>query len=529
MEKAFGIDLGTTYSCIAYIDEFRMPIISKNKEGHTVTPSVVYFESADNIIVGQVAKDCAKLDPHKVVQAVKRHMGKSGFAYEHEGELIGPEEISSLILKKVAQDAEALLGTEVKNVVITCPAYFGISAKEATRKAGELAGLNVLSIVDEPVAAAIAYGYTTGSDDGNKVVLVYDLGGGTFDVTMIELTEEDGKKVVNVIATGGDNNLGGKNWDDALISHICEEFAQEAKIDVDSLYDDAEFMQDLIKRAEDAKIGLSQRESVKFPVIFGTHTAKLEITREKFEEITEDLLLRTIEYTRNMLDEAAKKGYDHFHEMLMVGGSTKMPQVSKALEQEFPHVTISTYDPDEAVAKGAALFAEVVNYHIRPVPPVPPGFEDKGRIGPPKIEVKPVCSKSYGVKAVDMSDNVEKIFNLITKNTNVPASVTNRFGTKVDNQTEALIVVLENDWNEDKVPLEYGKEIGQVALALPSGLPSNSPIEITYTITLEGILDVKGLDLTGYKDCHATIVVNDCISEEEFKKAQGRGLTKVVD
>jgi len=250
-KRIFGIDLGTTYSSIAYVDEYGKAVIIPNAENERVTPSVVFFDD-DSIVIGDVAKESSKLYPNEVVSFVKRSMGEPNFIFLHNSEEYRAEEISAYVLKKLAQDAEQYLGEKVTEVVITCPAYFGINEREATRKAGEIAGFNVRHIINEPTAAAIAYGSLDSSED--RIVLVYDLGGGTFDVTMIDIRKDS----VEVICTGGDNNLGGKDWDDRLVAHMVELFQSETGTDEDIL-DDPETWQDHQLSAEKAKKILSQR------------------------------------------------------------------------------------------------------------------------------------------------------------------------------------------------------------------------------------------------------------------------------
>ena len=347
MTKIWGIDLGTTYSCIAYVDEHGKPVVVKNNEGDLITPSVVYFEN-NNVTVGKVAKASAVLYPDAVVSFVKRQMGNPNYLFEYDGQTYRAETISSFILKKLVADAEQQSGEKITEVVITCPAYFGINEREATKKAGELAGLKVHSILAEPTAAAIAWGKAH-SDE--QVVLVYDLGGGTFDITMINVSHA----AIEVIVTGGDHHLGGKDWDDILIDYFITQYHQQTG-ETDDLREDADTYSALVDLAESSKKLLTAKE--KAPVVFVSPSGKrvkIELTREKFEELTASLLERTVQLTHDMLQEAKKKGHTTFSEILLVGGSTRMPQVAERLRREF-NVSISSFDPDEAVAKGAALF-----------------------------------------------------------------------------------------------------------------------------------------------------------------------------
>ncbi len=347
INKIFGIDLGTTYSSIAYVDEYGKPVIIPNAENQRITPSVVFFDGSE-IVVGDVAKESAKLYPNEVVSFIKRSMGEANFLYEYDGKPYRPEEISSFILRKVAQDAEQTIGEKVQDVVITCPAYFGINEREATRKAGEIAGFNVRQIINEPTAAAIAYG--TVQETENRVVLVYDLGGGTFDITMIDIQESS----IDVICTGGDHNLGGKDWDDRIVAFLVQEFQRQTQSE-DDILEDPDTWQDLQLSSEKSKKILSQRDKTPISITHGGDRVKVELSRDKFLEITEDLLERTIALANEMLKEAKIKGYEHFDEIIMVGGSTRMPQIPDRIRQEFG-MEPRMFDPDEAVAKGAAIY-----------------------------------------------------------------------------------------------------------------------------------------------------------------------------
>ena len=317
MEQVFGIDLGTTYSCIAQVDEYGKPVVLANFENERTTPSVVFFEDDGSVIVGNEAKNMLKTDPQKVVSFIKRNMGDPNFLFIHNETQYKPEEISSFILKKLVKDASEKVGFEIKDVVITCPAYFGINEREATKIAGEIAGLNVKSIINEPTAAALTYGIDQVQD---QTVLVYDLGGGTFDITMIQVKPQ----AIDVVVTGGNHDLGGKNWDNALMSYFADKFKEETGIE-DDIFSSPETSGDLQINAESAKKTLSQRDKTKVNVLFGTDRVTVEITKEKFNEITKDLAESTIMLTNQMLEDANKKGFTTFDKILLVGGSTRMP------------------------------------------------------------------------------------------------------------------------------------------------------------------------------------------------------------
>ncbi|MBA4369567.1 MAG: Hsp70 family protein, partial [Desulfobacterium sp.] len=306
IKKIFGLDLGTAYSSIAYVDENGKPHIIPNSDNQRVTPSVIFFDQGE-IIVGDVAKENAKLYPDDVISFVKRAMGEPDFLFEHDGNTYRPEEISSYIIKKVVQDAEQTLGEKITDIVVTCPAYFGINEREATQRAGEIAGYIVRQIINEPTAAAIAYGSI--QTDERRVVLVYDLGGGTFDVTLIDITPES----IEVVCTGGDHNLGGKDWDDCIVNNMAQEFQKATNTDKDIL-EDPDTCQDLLLTAEKAKKILGQRKKTPIVITHGGERVKVELSREKFEQLTEALLERTITFTQEMLQKAREKGYDKFDE-----------------------------------------------------------------------------------------------------------------------------------------------------------------------------------------------------------------------
>lgn len=310
----FGIDLGTTYSCIAYVDETGRATVVDNSEGTNTTPSVVNFASPTQVVVGQVAKENAVIDPQNTVALVKTLMGKSNFAINYNGEDLSPEVVSSYILRKVTGDAAKQLGTEVKDVVITCPAYFGTEERNATKNAGIIAGLNVIEIISEPTAAALYYGCTKSQED--KTILVYDLGGGTFDVTVMHI----GGGKIEVVCSDGNHQLGGKDWDTEVMNYLASQFCAETGFDGDF---DEYAQQDLRLKAEKAKQQLSSREEVPVMLDAAGLRARISISRATFDEITQALLNESIEKTDAAIAVAKEKGFD-IDEILLVGGSTRI-------------------------------------------------------------------------------------------------------------------------------------------------------------------------------------------------------------
>ncbi len=520
LKRVYGIDLGTTYSAIAYVDEHGKPVIVPNQESERITPSVVLFDG-ESIIVGNTAKEAAKVEPHRVVSRVKQHMGDPQFVFEYEGQAFGPEDISSFILRKVVGDAEIALGGEEKitDVVITCPAYFGTDEREATANAGRLAGLNVRSILNEPTAAAIAYGLEQGED---QVVLVYDLGGGTFDVTMIEIKD----RLIRVICTGGDHRLGGALWDEGIVMSLAESFKGQTGEESDPL-DDPEVLNDLFLQSERGKKTLTQRDKAPFRVTHAGHQARVEMERPQFEEITKHLLDRTVELTRDMLRDAEAKGYSKFDKIILVGGATRMPQIRNRLVAEFG-TEPESYDPDEAVAKGAALFGlkESLQDEVKEIlaPASAEGDDDRPDIdlaavsesemqqaldrierelgytltGPVRelvnTQIVNVLSKSLGVVAKDDQDR-EVVVTLLPRNGEVPMEHASDFGTDVANQAGVDIRVMAGE--RDSTTPDDCKDVGVATLNLPTSLPARSPIRVKFAIDRDGRLNVTATDLTG--------------------------------
>jgi len=547
LKKVFGIDLGTTYSCISYVDEFGKPVVLPNSENDRVTPSVVFFDG-DEIIVGEVAKENSKIYPDDVVSFVKRAMGDEFYLFTHREKEYKPEEISSLILRKLVKDASDYLGEEVKDVVITCPAYFGINEREATRNAGIIAGLNVKQIINEPTAAAIDYGMEKGED---KVVLVYDLGGGTFDITMIDVSNSE----IKVIGTGGDHNLGGKDWDDAIIRFLVAKFAEETGVE-DDILDDPDVAQDLALQAEKAKQILSTREKSPIVVSYGGHRVKVILTRDEFEQITSDLLERTVTLTQDMLNEAKKKGYEKFDEFLLVGGSSRMPQVMKRVSAEFMSVEPKLFDPDEAVAKGAALYGWKLSIGEELVEKVAEQTGQKaedidvekideavieeasqsladtlgltlGAVKKASVKIKNVTSKSFGIVAY--KNDQEVLYNIILKNDEVPKEVKQRFGTKEANQESVEIKIMENELTDQLVEdISLCAEIGVAELILPANLPYDSPIEVSFSLNEEGRLTIEAIEVTDNKKIVVTIETSSIMTEEEVVEAKEKSKGLIV-
>jgi len=545
-KRVYGIDLGTTYSCISHVDEHGKPVVLANAEGEMTTPSVVFFESPDNIVVGQSAKEVVSIHPGLCVAAVKRAMGDPHFERSFHGQVYKPQDISSFILRKVVGDAANLVGEKIEDVVITCPAYFGVNEKEATKQAGILAGLNVLYVIPEPTAAALAYGI---EQDQDQVILVYDLGGGTFDITLIEIKTGQ----ITVICTGGDHQLGGKDWDDAIVSYFTQQFEAAAGTPADALLDDQETYQELLNAAERCKKTLSSRQSVTEAVRFGGERVKVDLTRETFDQITAGLLERTISLTEQELAKAREKGYTKIDKLLLVGGSTYMPQVIETVKAKFPF-EVRQFDPNQAVAKGAALFGykcyldEQIKIRI-----AEQTGQDAEKVEVEKVEAKViekaqnevarahglalpglkalvekkitnVTSKSFGMVAYNEQDR-EVVYNLLLIDAQVPATHKEEFYTREEGQTSVDMRCMENKLNDRQVEISDSKEIGLAVLDFGRAVPKNTPIEVAFQLGPDGLLSLHGRERSTGREINAEFKTESIMGREEVEEAKSRNLS----
>jgi molecular chaperone DnaK len=515
----FGIDLGTTYSCIARVDDSGRASVIKNALGEDLTPSVVYFESADNVVVGQDAKSVARLYPDLVVSLIKRQMGTD---WEHTYREVKhtPETISALILRELARAAAAETGEEVREVVITCPAYFGIAQKEATRRAGEIAGLKVLNIVPEPIAAALHYEATGTGED--RTILVFDLGGGTFDTTVIKLAGND----IRVVCTDGDHELGGADWDREIATLLLNQFLEENPgSDADG---NEEFMQDLTIRAEEMKKALSSAQSRKHSMRFGAETCRAELTRAEFENLASTRLDTAMDITQRTIDTAREFGVTSFDDVLLVGGSTRVPAVAARLRERFGYEP-KLHDPDQAVAKGAALFALIESVKLElpgeageeSQPPISDANVEKvaRHLGVTPDKVRQLASKSvtsvvpraFGIRVVDRKPGEElpddheqlpfKIDHILEANRPLPASPdTRRFGTVYPNQVVVSIEIWEQAGAVASTDPANNNKIGEGLITGLPPLPQDSPIDVTFRMSETGLLRVEAVEhMTGKK------------------------------
>ncbi len=482
----FGIDLGTTNSAIA-VYEHGEPRILKNTDGYETTPSVVYFTGTstngeDETLVGIQAKNCAAVEPLNVVQFVKRLMGNHGSAYNFvapSGKEYTPEMISALILRKICNDAENYTGDEtVKDVVITVPAYFDDARRTATKQAGRIANLNVLRVINEPTAAAIAFGI---NKDVPGKVLVYDLGGGTFDVTIMDINDGN----FDVIATGGDSQLGGINFDQKLMGLLLRKLGDQGCV-VDE--DDDALMSEIREKAEKTKLQLSNVETSRPFFTINGATYKIEVSREEFEKECESLIERTRMLTEEVLVQKSLSWADINH-LLVVGGSTRMPMVKKMLERVSGKTVTYKVDPDTAVAQGACIFASTLKEDvINPVTGAVIDANDVGLIS--RLNIRDVTSQSLGVITVDPNDHSKKINTIIIPhNTSIPVKKSEILYTVIDNQTEIKVDVTEGD---DK-DVEYVRIIGSSVLSMPP-YPKDSPIEVVYAYDPDQVIFIEVID-----------------------------------
>jgi molecular chaperone DnaK len=513
--KVFGIDLGTTYSCIAHVDEYGRPAVIINADSQPTTPSVVLFDSPTDVVVGVQAKRQARIRPDDVASLVKRHMGDADWRFATHGQEYSAPAIASQVLRSLANDAARALGQPASDAVITVPAYFGDEERKATKLAGELAGLNVVDIINEPTAAAFSYGFAQEGSPAHTV-LVYDLGGGTFDSTVITLADKN----ISVVATDGDHALGGADWDDRLAQYLSQKFGEAAPAAGDPL-DDTYGAQDLITTAEDVKQALTARESVDALVVFGADRASVTVTRQSFEELTSALLERTITLTQKVLAAAQEKGVTQIDKVLLVGGMSKMPVVARRLAEaiaDLPPAELA--DPDLAVAKGAAIYGqkmELEHYVIsdlvargklaegQTIADANPadlnsavantagdyGLASAAVADLVQTQISNVTSHGFGVIVMDRETNTEYVDFLAHANDPLPITVTELYYTNVDDQRTVQIQVVEQATSvESPRPADSKVIIEGPIDDIPAGFPRGTPVEVNFAMGRDQTIEV---------------------------------------
>lgn len=552
MAKIYGIDLGTTYSVIATLNENGVPEVIENYQDDSRTlASAVYFQPNGDPVVGETAKAQAEIEPERVVQFIKREIGKDdAITRNFDGRDYDPIDISSLILKRMKEYTEAQNRDEVRDVIITCPAYFGYEEKMATKQAGQIIGLNVLDIINEPTAAALNYCCREFGE--NRKIIVYDLGGGTFDVTLFDFcVDDDGKATINVVDSDGNDRLGGIDWDARLYDYICKEYCDDSGMSQDKVTPELRAI--IMPQVEGTKKLLSKKANHSFNISFDGNTSRITVSAKSFKERTQDLVEMTMDFVRHILDNHSLTP-DSIDAILLVGGSTNMPMIKEAVQAMFPG-KVRVEDPEYAVAKGAAIKAamECVERMMKQEEKSKDGNSSdtdsesgndsdengtgltNGEVGGlVDIRERDILSRSFGPAV--WVDNRFVIDNLLFVGDESPSEAMKTYGTMVDNQAVIKIEIYENV-GKDKVNDKYVipsfdengnkqytdpslkvKKIGKIELDLPPGTPKGSPIDVFFKCSSIGV-EVRATNPMTNETKEEEIITKNTKTQEEMNEA----------
>jgi molecular chaperone DnaK len=510
--RLVGIDLGTTFSAIASLDDHGQPITLPNRDGDMLTPSAVLLLDDGTAVVGQAALDVALEQPDRVATLIKRRMGHPTFGRPVAGREFRPETLSAIILRKLVQDAELRLGP-ISRAVITVPAYFDDTRRKATKDAGRIAGLDVLDILDEPTAAALAYSLQQPksgarsepaalSPEGQRTVLVYDLGGGTFDVTLVRLSHQR----FQTLAIEGDVRLGGKDWDDRIVEHVAKLFQRQTGIDPRS---DPHALVNLSSAAERAKRTLSKLPQTTLTCMHAGQVLTVPISRADFESLTRDLLVRTRLTTQQLLRQASLS-WDQVDRILLVGGSTHMPMTGQMLQDLTGKVPDNSLAVSEVVARGAALHAGIVASHDRGEDLL---LGEGARDALAQVVEINVNAHSLGIEVKQGQERINDI--LIPKNTQLPTAASRVYCTVVENQQRVRVKVLQGEATQADACISIGECWIE---GLPPNLPKSSPVQVRCGVGSNGLIDVMALDMTSGRMARTEIHRSSGLSDEEIAR-----------
>lgn len=519
MEKVMGIDLGTSNSVGAVVDPFtQRGECIVNDEGMTLTASAICFENRDDILIGNIARDCSILYPETTAILFKRLMGVETTAITVDGKAYSPQQLSALVLKKIKADAEAELGQEVKKVVITVPAYFDSNRRQATKEAGMEAGFEVLDLLDEPVAAL--YCADRIMNYAGKTVLIFDLGGGTLDLVCAKITDD----TINEIAISGDTYLGGSDWDKAFVSYITDTYLKGVRMEIED-------RQELVNKTEKAKNDLSKKEETRFTVMTEVGRKEITVTRKEFEKCTLHLRDCAMNFLEEMKSTLEDKGITKLDQIILCGGATRMPQIQEGIKKVFPDTILVSKDVDQCVAKGAAIYAESLLKEKQPKIMRDMKTSDAKEVKEVKTkQLNRVTGRSYGIAAY-IGDTERKVCNMIFQNMELPAFKESVYYTRHHNQKTVSLEVYESTASNRYENFENASNIGTCQLKINGDIPKGSPIIVSISIRTDGTLQIKGAEETGSTDVVAVMETNTLLSAvdlKEEKKAVNEIFVKVV-